>query len=131
MATLTLAEAERILQAAKAKAEELGIKLSISVVDPRGDLIAMVRMDGAPWRTGPVSQGKAFASASFGRTSGEMAGADNAVIRSLIMMEGGRLIPHQGAVPIRKDGELVGAVGGSGAPSEKDEEACLAGVAAL
>ena len=101
------------------------------MVDPRGDLIAVVRMDGSPWRTAPVSQGKAFCAASFGRPSGEMAGADNAVIRSLSMMEGGKLIPHQGAVPIRKDGGLVGAIGGSGAASDKDEEACLAGVAAL
>ncbi len=47
MATLTLAEAEQVLQAAKSKVFEMGAKMSVSVVDPRGDLIAMLRTDGA------------------------------------------------------------------------------------
>ena len=65
MASLTLAEAETILAGAKAKVVELGLKMSISVVDPRGDLITMFRIDGAPWRTPAVSHGKAVASASL------------------------------------------------------------------
>ena len=40
---ITLAEAEQILQAAKAKASEMGVIVAIAVVDPRGDLVAMVR----------------------------------------------------------------------------------------
>ena len=51
MASLTLTEAEHILAAAKAKVLEMGAKMSVSVVDPRGDLIAMFRTDGASWRT--------------------------------------------------------------------------------
>ena len=51
LASLTLSEAETILAGAKAKMMELGVKMSISVVDPRGDLITMCKMDGAPWRT--------------------------------------------------------------------------------
>ena len=47
MASLTLAEAEQILGAAKAKVMEMGAKMSVSVVDPRGDLITMFRTDGA------------------------------------------------------------------------------------
>ena len=47
MAALTLAEAEQILVAAKAKVQSMGAKMSVSVVDPRGDLIAMFRTDGA------------------------------------------------------------------------------------
>ncbi|GIT42400.1 MAG: hypothetical protein Ct9H300mP11_03360 [Chloroflexota bacterium] len=66
MATLNLAEAEAILAGSKAKMVELGFKMSISVVDPRGDLITMCKMDGAPWRTPAVSRAKAVASASFG-----------------------------------------------------------------
>lgn len=131
MASLTSAETMKILSGATAKAEEMGIKLSITVLDPRGDLLGMIRMDGAAWRTIAVSQGKTFCSVTFGKASGEMAGSDNAVIRALIMMHDGRLICHQGAVPIMKDGEMVGAVGASGASSDKDEEACLAGVATL
>ena len=47
MAALTLAEAEQILAAAKAKVLSMGANMSVSVVDPRGDLITMCRTDGA------------------------------------------------------------------------------------
>jgi uncharacterized protein GlcG (DUF336 family) len=129
---LTLAEAERILQAAKKKALEMGVKVGISVVDPRGDLVAMVRLDGALWRTAPVSRGKAFASVAFGIPSGElMARADNPVMRSLMLMEGGNIIPQQGAMPIKRGDDLLGAIGVSGATSQEDEEIARAGVQAL
>ena len=72
MASLTLAEAEAILAAAKAKVLDMGAKMSVSVVDPRGDLITMFRTDGASWRTPPISRGKAVAAACFGRSSAEL-----------------------------------------------------------
>ena len=129
---MTLAEAERILQAAKKKAQDMGVKVAISIVDPRGDLVAMVRLDGALWRTAPVSRGKAFASVAFGAPSGELtARADNPVMRSLILMEGGNMIPQQGAVPIKRGDELLGAIGVSGATSQEDEDIARAGIAAL
>ena len=132
MASLTLAEAEQILAAAKAKVLGEGAKMSVSVVDPRGDLIAMFRTDGAPWRTPAVSRGKAMASACFGRASGEMeAAAQSPVVRGVMAMEGGHLIPGKGALPVYKSGELVGAVGGSGGTAEQDEEAALAGIKAI
>ena len=67
MDPLTLDEAIRMLTAARAKAEELGLRVSIAVLDPRGDLIALHRLDGALWRTGPIAQGKAAASAAWTR----------------------------------------------------------------
>ena len=69
MAALTLAEAEQILAAAKAKVLSMGAKMSISVVDPRGDLITMFRTDGASWRTPPISRAKAVSAGCFGRPS--------------------------------------------------------------
>ena len=78
MARLTTAEAEIIRDAAKAKILEMGAKMSVAVVDERGDLITMVRVDGAPWRTPRICQAKAVASAAFGRSSKDIArnGAD-------------------------------------------------------
>ncbi|HCH35731.1 MAG TPA: hypothetical protein DEU64_03615 [Dehalococcoidia bacterium] len=47
---------------------------------------------------------------------------DQPVVRALSMMENGRLIPWQGALPIRReDGTLVGAIGVSGAKPDQDE----------
>ena len=131
MAGLTLAESETILAAAKAKVLEMGAKMSISVVDPRGDLITMMRTDGASWRTPPISRAKAVSSSCFGQASGAL--TENAmapVFRGLMAMEGGHMIPGQGALPVFKNGELVGAVGGSGGTAQQDEDAARAGIQA-
>ncbi|PKB58367.1 MAG: hypothetical protein BZY83_07460 [SAR202 cluster bacterium Casp-Chloro-G2] len=131
LATLTLAEAEAILAGAKAKVIELGVKMSISVVDPRGDLITMFKMDGAPWRTPAVSRGKAVAAASFGTASGKLTENSQApIFRAFMAMEGGHMIPGQGALPVFKNGELVGAVGGSGGTAQEDEDCSRAGIVA-
>ena len=127
--TLTLEEAEAILAGAKAKVLEMGVNMSISVVDPRGDLITMMRTDGASWRTPPISRAKAVAASCFGRASGEL--TENAlapVFRGLMAMEGGHMIPGQGALPVFRDGVLVGAVGGSGGTAQEDEDASRAGI---
>jgi uncharacterized protein GlcG (DUF336 family) len=132
MASLTLEEAERILVAAKAKVMEMGAKMSISVVDPRGDLIAMFRTDGASWRTPLISRAKALAASCFGRSSADL--ADNAmspVFRGLMAMQAGHMIPGQGALPVYRDGELIGAVGGSGGTGQEDEDAARAGIEAI
>ena len=126
MATLTLSEAEQILAAAKAKILGWEVKMGVSVVDARGDLIAMFRVDGALWRTALVSRGKASAAAAFGRPSGEL--ADSPVTRAIMELEGGHFVPGKGALPIYKGGELVGAVGGSGGSAEQDEEAAQTGI---
>ncbi len=131
MASITLAEAEVILAAAKAKVMEMGAKMSVSVVDPRGDLLTMMRTDGASWRTPPISRAKANASACFGRASGELTeNAQAPVFRGLMAMEGGHMIPGQGALPAFRGGELVGAVGGSGGTAQQDEDAARAGIVA-
>ena len=132
MAGMSLEDAERMLQAAKNKALEMGVKLSISVVDERGDLKCMVRMDGSPWRTPYVSRGKARASACFGVPSGDLTErAMTPVLRAVMEVEKGEFVPGQGALPIFRDGELVGAIGGSGGTAQEDEDASRAGVEAL
>ena len=131
MSKLTLSEAGRVSAAARIKAEQLGVLLSISVVDPRGDLIAMARMDGAPWRSPTISRGKALASACWGMSSADM--ADNAqapVFRAFMALQDGHFIPGQGALPVDRDGTLAGAVGGTGGAPQADADAARAVVAA-
>jgi len=129
---LTLAEVERMLQAAKKKALDMGVIVGISIVHARGDLLAALRLDGAIWRTMPVSRGKAYASAAFGVPSADLSErANNPVMRALMQMEDGQIIPQQGALPIKRGNELIGANGVSGARSEEDEEVARAGIGAL
>jgi len=133
MTPLTLDESLRMLEAARAKAAEIGVRVAIAILDPRGDLVALHRMDGALWRSVPISQGKAAASAAWDAPSGDLADRwDQPVVRALSMMEQGRIIPWQGALPVRRpDGAMVGAIGVSGARPAQDEEVAAAGLAAL
>ena len=127
---ITLEEANRIVQAAIGKANELNVKVSIAVCDAGGSLLAFNRMEGASPVSATVAQGKAAASAGFGRASGTLQ-ADSPVIQAVIAAMGGRMLPAQGAVPVLKNGELVGSIGGSGATAQQDEECAQAGLAAL
>ena len=130
--SLTLAEANRIVQATIAKAEELKITVSVAVCDSGGRLLAFNRMDGATWASSLGSQGKAIASSAFGRASGELAErADTPILRGILAAEGGHMIPHQGALPIMRDGVVAGACGVGGGTSQQDEDCARAGIAAL
>ena len=129
---VTLAQAEKIIIAGRKSAEALGVKISIAVVDERGDLIAFNRMDGARFTTVAISQGKALATAFFGQPSGVLAErAASPVFQSIIAMNQGRVVFGQGAMPITKDGQNLGAVGVSGATSQQDEDVAKAGIAAI
>ena len=131
MGALTLEDAEKILAGSKAKALSIGFKGSISVVDPRGDLVAMFRLDGGSWRTPLISRAKGVAASCFGAPSGDLEErAQSPVFRGLMAMEGGHMIPGKGALPVYRDGELVGAVGGSGGTGQEDEDCCRAGIEA-
>ena len=125
---LTTEQATAALDAAVAKAGEMEIAISVAVVDQAGYPIAVKRMDGAAAPTSEIAIGKAKVSVLFGMPSGEFPGP---IANALNGMQGWRLVFFQGAVPIRVDGELVGAIGGSGSSSENDAEAAQAGADAL
>ena len=122
-----LAEALKGLDAAVANAREAGISLSCAVVDVHGDLIAFVRMDDAGFLTASLAQGKALASALFGRPSADLAAmAGSPFFASLNASLQNRIVPAQGAVPIVREGHVIGAVGCSGGAPAQDEEAAKA-----
>ena len=96
------------------------------------NLVAMKRMDGSIMLGVEGSRGKAVASALFGKPSSELEElADRPVFRALMTQMGGKLIMAIGAVPIVRDGEVIGACGVGGATGEEDVECAQAGVSAL
>ena len=130
--SLTLEEANRIVAGALAKARQLNIKVSAAVVDVGGRLVALQRMDNAIWASAYGCQGKAVASAAFARPSGELSPrADQPTPRGIAAASGGEMIMGQGAVPIIKNGVVVGACGVGGGTSQEDEDCAKAGVAKL
>ena len=129
---ITLDEAVKIIEGTIAQAEEFSIKVNVAVCDAGGRLIAFARMDGAIWAGVYGSQGKAVASAGFGRKSGELAErATQPTPAGIAAAEGGHMIMGQGAVPIFRNGALEGACGVGGGTSQQDEDCAAAGVAKL
>ena len=130
--SLTLAEANRIIEGAFAQAGEFDIKISAAVVDAGGRLLAFQRMEDATWASAYGSQGKATASVAFGLTSGALqVRADDPIMRGIAAAEGGHMIMSQGAVPIIRGGRPIGACGVGGGTGQQDEECSRAGVACL
>ena len=127
---LSLADANRIVGASIAAAEEMEVRLSVAVVDAGGQLVAFQRMEGAIAVSATAAPGKAVGSVFFGRDS-RLIDAGSPVMQAILGSQGGRIIPAQGAVPIYRDGELVGAIGGSGGTAQQDEDCVRKGLEAL
>ena len=89
-------------------------------------------MDGAIWGGAYGSQGKAVASAAFGRSSGELQErSESPIMKGILAAEGGHGIPSQGGLPVRRNGVVDGAVGVGGGTSQEDEDCAAAGIAAV
>ena len=127
---LTLDEAGDLITAARSAA---AVPMSFAVMDPAGHLLAFARMDGAPWVSADVAQGKAWTAAAYGAPSAaqkEKMAPMPSFATAITAMSHGRFTPQTGAVPVYRKGTLIGAIGGSGGTGEQDEAACEAAVVA-
>jgi uncharacterized protein GlcG (DUF336 family) len=120
--------AQRALAAAAAEARKQGWAVSIAVVDPAGELVGFLRLDGAPPSSVDVSRGKARTAARFRRPT---RGLDSALTAGRLAILGLDATPVEGGVPIVVNGEVVGAVGVSGVSSAQDAQVAQAGAAAV
>ena len=128
---LTLAGAKTIIAtavvAAKQKKSPGG---AIAVVDDGGNLIALERLDNTFGAAAHVSIGKARTAAIFKHPTKFFEDAIKNGRTSLVAMQD--FTPLQGGVPIEVDGQIVGAIGVSGAASaQQDEEIAIAGASGL
>jgi glc operon protein GlcG len=131
---LSLIDANGVIEKAHTKAAELGIRVSVAVVDEGGHIIALGRMDGAVPLSPQVAEAKAVGAAMFQRDGAWLAqvyqdrpGFFNAVDR----MARRPLIPGLGSLSITQDGKVVGAIGVSGGRPEQDVECAEAGLSSL
>jgi uncharacterized protein GlcG (DUF336 family) len=131
--TITLAAAERLSQAAQAKAEELGVSVVIAVVDEGGLLKALHRMDGVnsavPLDIGPM---KAYTAASF-RTPTQQLAENNLEnpARMASLPNVSRVTMLAGGFPITDGDVVVGGIGVSGGTPDQDVAIGEAALAAL
>lgn len=135
MEPLTLAEAVTIIDATLAKAREMNLNpMCVAVVDPGGHLLALKREDLAPMIRPELAVAKAWTSAAFGVSTADMeerAKQRPWFIGALANMPAGKIVPVAGALPIRRGGVLIGAVGATGAAATDDEVCVHAGLSAV
>ena len=132
---LTLKSTQKIVDATIAKAESMGIRIAVAVVDAGGHVILKARMDGAWFLTADICEGKAYTTVALQRTTEQFA-ANVAVPRpqfyaGLAALTEGKLIAAGGGIPIKQGDEIVGGIGVSGGTPEQDIECANAGIAAL
>lgn len=135
--SLTLAQASTIVDAALAKARELGLApMTVVVLDAGGHAVALKREDKSGILRVEIASGKAWGALGVGAgtrmlaervTSGAVGAA---FVNSIAAASGGRVVPVPGGVIIRSGGDIVGAVGVSGDLSDKDEACAIAGIQA-
>lgn len=121
--------AQRAIAAAVTEARKQGWLVSIAVVDPAGELVGFLRMDGAPYSSVDISRGKARTAARFRRPTRGLDSALTAGRLAILGFEG--VTPVEGGVPIVVNGETVGAVGVSGATSAQDAQVAQAAAKAV
>ncbi len=122
---LSLAEANRVIAGALAKAAELNVKVSVAICDAGGRLVAFQRIDGSILASVFASQGKAVTSVIVGRPSGDV--TDNPALAGVVAAAGGVLTAGKGGVPLIRDGIVVGACGVAGAAWDQDEMCARSG----
>jgi uncharacterized protein GlcG (DUF336 family) len=125
--------ARRMIEAAEAKAREIGTPMAIAVCDQAGVLKAFSRMDGAALFAVQIAQDKAYTAVGFGMPSDgwhEFIKNDPPLALGAV---GGidRLVIFGGGFPIKSGDALVGGIGVSGGHYTQDMEVAKAGLAVI
>jgi len=133
MTAITLAQAERIIDAVIARGAALACRpISVIVVEPGCKVKAFKKEDGASMIRFEMAFGKAYAALALGRSSSlvqQRADERPVFIRYLIAASDEQLFPEGGGMLIRDDsGEVIGAVGVTGDTAERDEELAAHGI---
>ena len=131
--SVSLDDAQRVIAAGQAKASEIESPSNIAVVDAGGNLVAHVRMDGAWIGSIDISINKAFTARALDISTkdlGANAGPGEQFF-GIHASNGGRIMIFAGGVPLRLDGQVVGAVGVSGGSGEQDSAIAEAAAAAM
>ena len=131
---ITLAQASTLADAALARGGELGLApLTVAVLDPGGHLVVLKRQDGSGILRAELAVAKAWGVLGMGLPAHvltERAQRAPQFFAALSVLSGGRMIPVPGGVPLRVDGQLIGAAGISGDTSDNDEACAVHGAQA-
>jgi glc operon protein GlcG len=122
-------QAQQIVDTVRSALDERQAGAAVAVVDPHGELIALLRTDGCPLASINNAIHKAFTAAREGVESAVI--GEKSRIEGFAMTNFGdlRYTAWGGGVPVIRHGEVVGAVGVSGLPEHEDIELARLGAA--
>src|SRR6266550_5958068 len=123
--------AQKMVDQAVAKARELGVSENVAILDDGGNLKAFSRMDGASVPTIEIALNKAY-TALFGVSTQEFFDfiqGDPSLLAGIPTLP--RVAAWGGGFPIKVNGEVVGAIGLSGAPTVQNDVDCAQAALAL
>lgn len=124
------ADAQLLIEGARAKAKAIGVPMCIAVTDESGNLVAFERMDGGKITSITIAIDKAFTAAAAKKATHEYGAASQPGspaygINSAIH---GRLMVVGGGLPVSVDGEVVAGIGISSGTPAQDQECAQAGI---
>lgn len=131
--SVSLEDAQRVIADGQGKAGKIGPPSNVAVVDAGGNLVSHIRMDNAWVGSVDISINKAFTARAFDIATKDL--AENAQPgEQFYGIQGsnqGKVMTFAGGIPLRRDGQVVGAVGVSGGSGEQDQTVAEAAVAAF
>jgi uncharacterized protein GlcG (DUF336 family) len=130
---MRLEDARRVIAAAEKKAAEIGQPMNIAVADEGGNLVAHIRMDNAWLGSIDIAQKKAFTSRAFDISTKDLAthSQSGGQFFGIHASNNGKVMIFAGGVPLKKEGQVVGAIGVSGGSGEQDHAVAEAGAQAF
>ena len=130
---MTMDKAQLILKAAVAKAQEIGQPMNVAIVDAGTNLTAFARMDGAWLGSINIAINKAFTAKAFDISTMELGrnSQPGDQFFGIHVSNHTRVMIFAGGIPIKENGEIVGAVGVSGGSGAQDQMVAEAAVAAF
>jgi glc operon protein GlcG len=124
------AEALRAIVAIRDELIRRGRAGVIAVADAHGELLALLRMGGAPLESGPIATNKAFTAARLRKPSRAVGEAVRTRGHDTVWYGDPRYVGWGGGLPVVVNGIVVGAVAVSGLSQDEDEELAALGIAA-
>jgi len=109
-----------MLAACEDKARAMGLAMTIAVVGDGGHLVAFSRMDGVHAGTIELAIGKARSSVMFKRPTAKF--EESVAAGTIGLLKLPNVLPFAGGVPLLVNGQLIGAVGVSGAAAAQDAQ---------
>lgn len=124
-ANVSLASALAIIEAARAKAEKVGVPMNIAVVDGGANLVAFARMDGAWLGSIEIAKNKAWTARAFDMTTKELSKISQPgdPAYGIAVSTDHKIAIFPGGIPLKcAEGKVVGAVGCSGGTPSQDQQ---------